>query len=66
MVPIAGAVSAGMMNLIFMNHYQDVARGHFIIRRLERDHGIDKIKNAYQTLSMEEEEAEDYSPIDGW
>ncbi len=64
MVPIAGALSAGMMNLIFMNHYQDVARGHFIIRRLERIHGIEKIKNAYQALM--EEDAADYNPVDGW
>ena len=66
MVPIAGALSAGLMNLIFMNHYQDVAKGHFIIRRLERTHGIAKIKNAYQTLLDEEEDAADYSPVDGW
>lgn len=64
MVPIAGALSAGMMNLIFLNHFQDVARGHFIIRRLERTHGIEKIKNAYQTLMAED--AADYSPVDGW
>jgi hypothetical protein len=65
MVPVAGAVSAGLMNLIFINHYQDVARGHFIIRRLERTHGIEKIKAAYVSL-MEAETAADYSPVDGW
>ena len=66
MVPVAGALSAGLMNLIFMNHYQDVARGHFIIRRLERTHGIEQIKQAYEELMKAEEDTADYSPVDGW
>ncbi|MGD8589778.1 MAG: EcsC family protein [Chromatiales bacterium] len=66
MVPIAGAVTAGLLNLIFINHYQDVAKGHFMIRRLERTHGIEKIKTAYQQLVDEEAADEEYSPIEGW
>ena len=67
MVPIAGALSGALLNLIFMNHYQDVAKGHFIIRRLERSHGVEAIRRAYQKLIEEEQSAErDYSPIEGW
>jgi len=66
MVPVAGAFSAGLMNLIFMNHYQDVARGHFIIRRLERTHGIEKVRQAYEALMRTGEDTADYSPVDGW
>ena len=66
MVPVAGALSAGLMNLIFMNHYQDVAKGHFIIRRLERTHGVEKIRLAYEELMRAEEDAADYRPVDGW
>lgn len=67
MVPIAGALSGAMLNLIFMNHYQDVARGHFIIRRLERQYGVDPIREAYQRVADEEAEAEkEYSPLEGW
>jgi hypothetical protein len=66
MVPIAGAFSAGLLNLIFMNHYQDVARGHFIIRRLERSHSIEQIKELYQKLIEEEEAEEEYNPVEGW
>jgi hypothetical protein len=67
MVPIAGAISGAMLNLIFMKHYQDVARGHFIVRRLERKYGVDVVRSAYQRLSDEETAAEeDFSPIEGW
>ncbi|MEN8165990.1 MAG: EcsC family protein [Pseudomonadota bacterium] len=67
MVPIAGALSGAMLNLIFMSHYQDVAKGHFIVRRLERTHGVKKIKEAYQRLIDEETEAEkEFSPVEGW
>lgn len=67
MVPIAGALSGAMLNLIFMNHYQDVARGHFIVRRLERQHGADLIRHAYQQLTDDEAEAEkEFSPVEGW
>ncbi len=34
MVPIAGAISGAGLNLIFMKHFQDVARGHFIVRNV--------------------------------
>jgi hypothetical protein len=67
MVPVAGALSGAMLNLIFMTHYQDVARGHFIVRRLEREHGADLIREVYQGLRQEEAEAEkDFSPLEGW
>lgn len=67
MVPIAGALSGAMLNLIFIRHYQDVARGHFIVRRLEREHGSDYIRKQYQRLEKEEIEAEkEYSPLEGW
>jgi len=67
MVPIAGAVSGATLNLIFMNHYQNVARGHFIVRRLERQYGIDVIKGTYETLKEEEiEEDKVFSPLEGW
>ena len=67
LVPIAGAVSGAMLNLIFMSHYQDVAKGHFIVRRLERRYGDELIKGAYQALYDEETESEqEFSPVEGW
>jgi hypothetical protein len=67
MVPVAGAASGALINLIFMTHYQNVARGHFIVRRLERRYGLETVKRAYEDIRDEELRAErDFSPVDGW
>jgi hypothetical protein len=66
MVPVAGALTGSLLNLTFMQHYQDVARGHFIVRRLEREYGARIIEQEYQRLEQAEREAEDFSPIEGW
>jgi EcsC protein family len=46
-VPMIGAVGGALINSVFMDHFQDMARGHFIIRRLERTYNPELIKNAY-------------------
>lgn len=67
MIPVAGAVSGSVLNLIFMKHFQDVASGHFIVRRLERKYGSEFIQVEYEKL-MEEEalDARKFSPVEGW
>lgn len=47
LVPIAGAAGGAAINALFMTHYQDTARAHFTIRRLERAHGPDAVRAAY-------------------
>ena len=49
-IPIVGAAGGAMINTIFINHFQDMARGHFIIRRLERVYGKEKIELTYQNI----------------
>ncbi len=49
-VPIIGAAGGAIVNWLFIDHYQDIARGHFIIRRLERSHSPDVIRDVYKTL----------------
>jgi hypothetical protein len=67
MVPIAGAFSAALLNLIFTQHFQDIARGHFIIRRLERKYGSNPVKRAYQRINKEAETVpRSYSTLEGW
>ncbi|MGD8265751.1 MAG: EcsC family protein [Chromatiales bacterium] len=65
-IPVAGAVTGAMLNLIFMNHYQDVARGHFIVRRLERDYGNDRIRELYEQIATEDLREQSYNPVVGW
>ena len=50
-VPVVGAAGGAVINLLFIDHFQDVARGHFIVRRLERTHGPDAVKAAYLGLA---------------
>lgn len=66
MIPIAGAVSGAALNLIFMNHYLDVARGHFVVRRLERKYGVETIKTVYERITEQEAARQHYSPVEGW
>jgi len=67
MVPIAGALSGATINYLFMKHFQDVATGHFVVRRLERKYGSDFIRDVYQQLVEEEIELEkEFSPVEGW
>jgi hypothetical protein len=49
-IPILGAVGGGLINTIFIGHYQDMARGHFIVRRLEKIYGREPVQEAYNRL----------------
>jgi len=50
MIPVLGAAGGAMINTIFIGHYQDMARGHFIVRRLEKIHGAEPVRLAYENL----------------
>jgi hypothetical protein len=49
-VPIIGAAGGALINAIFIDHFQDMARGHFIVRRLERVYGEAVVKKAYEGI----------------
>lgn len=49
-VPIIGAAGGALLNTFFIDHYQDVARAHFTIRALEREHGADVIRRLYRAM----------------
>jgi len=67
MVPVAGAVSGGLLNLVFMQHFQDVARGHFTLRRLERKYKPDAVRKEYEQVQKEEIKLiKGFSPLEGW
>ena len=46
-LPVVGAFTGASLNAIFIGHFQKVAQAHFIIRRLERMHGVDATRLAY-------------------
>jgi hypothetical protein len=47
-VPVLGALGGATLNMIFMNHFQRIAHGHFTIRRLERRYGRELIQREYE------------------
>jgi hypothetical protein len=49
-IPILGAAGGALINTVFIGHYQDMARGHFIVRRLEKTHGHEVIRRAYDRI----------------
>jgi hypothetical protein len=51
--PILGAIGGAAVNAAFADHFQTLARGHFIVRRLERQHGKSLVAFEYQRLRGE-------------
>lgn len=49
-VPVIGAASGALINLLFIDHFQNMSRGHFTIRRLERHYGSDEVRAEYERL----------------
>jgi EcsC protein family len=50
-VPIVGALGGAAVNYAFIEHFQEVARGHFTVRRLERAYGKDQVRTHYERLA---------------
>lgn len=51
-VAVLGALGGAAVNLAFVEHFQDVARGHFTVRRLERAYGADVVRAEYERLKV--------------
>jgi hypothetical protein len=53
-IPAIGAAGGAIINTIFIDHFQDMAKGHFTVRRLEKIYGKEIIKTAYEELVKKE------------
>jgi hypothetical protein len=49
-VPLVGALGGAVINMLFIDHFQDMGRGHFIVRRLERLHGQAVVRQHFDEL----------------
>jgi hypothetical protein len=49
-LPVVGALGGAAVNYAFIDHFQNVARGHFAIRRLERAYGKEVVRAQYERL----------------
>jgi EcsC protein family len=52
-LPVVGALGGAAVNYAFIEHFQDVARGHFTVRRLERIYGKDLVRTEYERIARE-------------
>jgi hypothetical protein len=52
-VPIVGAIGGGLINALFMDHFQNTAEAHFSVRKLERTYGSDVVRREYERLASE-------------
>ncbi len=53
-LPVAGAIGGAAINYAFIDHFQDVARGHFTVRRLERVYGKQLVRAEYDRIAGRE------------
>lgn len=49
-IPVIGAIGGGVINYMFIDHFQDMSRGHFIVRKLERKYSPELVRDAYESL----------------
>jgi hypothetical protein len=51
LVPVIGAVGGATVNLLFIQHFQRMAKGHFIVRSLERKYTLEIVKMEYEKIA---------------
>ena len=51
-LPVVGALGGATVNYVFIEHFQEIARGHFTVRRLERAYGKDVVRAEYERLAQ--------------
>ena len=51
-IPFVSAATGAAINLLFIQHYQEIARGHFIVKRLEATYGTETVRTAYARLAV--------------
>lgn len=49
-IPALGAAGGALINTLFIDHFQDMAQGHFIVRRLERKYDKHVVESTYRSL----------------
>lgn len=52
-VPVVGAAGGSLVNVLFIDHFQDMARGHFIVKRLEVRYGPARVREVYQSMAID-------------
>ncbi|MCF7709317.1 MAG: EcsC family protein [Verrucomicrobia bacterium] len=53
-VPVIGAATGSAINLVFIDHFQKTAEGHFIVKRLEKKYGTERVLDSYNSIDLEQ------------
>ncbi len=52
LIPVAGAAGGLCLNVLFTDHFQRLAEGHFTVRRLERKYGSETVRQEYERARL--------------
>lgn len=52
-VPVLGAFGGAAINAVFMEHFQNMAWAHFTVRALERKHGPEAVRDAWESAASQ-------------
>ena len=53
LVPVIGAIAGAGINAMFTGHFQDMARGHFTVLRLESEYGQEVVRSKYASFKSQ-------------
>jgi hypothetical protein len=51
-IPIIGAATALSVNIAFVQHFNNIAHGHFAVRSLERKYGETRVREEFELIRM--------------
>ena len=51
-IPLLGGLGGAAVNYAFIEHFQEVARAHFTVRRLERVYGSEIVRKEYERFAQ--------------
>jgi hypothetical protein len=51
-IPILGAAGGSIINVLFMDHFQTMARGHFVVKRLEKKYSTESVQQIYNSIAI--------------
>lgn len=51
-IPVVGSAGGALINYLFIDHFQKMAKGHFIVKRLEKAHGPETVRRAYDGIDV--------------
>jgi hypothetical protein len=49
-IPIIGAATGGSLNVAFVQHFNNIAHGHFAVRSLERKYGETRVREEFELM----------------